>query len=60
MRAHVLLAKLLQSVANEVPPFGKEEYMQPLNRWVEAAVPSVRRFFKIALVRMSPHTRYCV
>lgn len=51
MRAHVLLAKLLQSVANEAPPFGKEEYMEGLNHWVEGAIPSVRRFFKRALVR---------
>jgi hypothetical protein len=51
MRAHVLLAKLLQSVANETPPFGKESYMQPLNAWVDSAIPSMRRFFKLALVR---------
>ena len=50
-RAHVLLAKLMQSVANEVPPFEKEAYMQPLNAWVASAIPSVRRFFRIALVR---------
>lgn len=51
MRSLVLLAKLLQSVGNEVPPFGKEEYMQPLNHWVQAAIPSIRRFFRLALVR---------
>lgn len=50
-RALVLLAKLLQSVANEVPPFGKEAYMEVLNDWVKGAIPSVRRFFKLSLVR---------
>ena len=51
-RAQVLLAKLLQSVANELPRFGSEDHLQPLNHWVERAIPSVRRFFKAVIVRL--------
>ena len=50
-RALVLLAKLLQSVANETSvSFGSDETMGPLHSWVKTAIPKVQTFFLLVLV----------
>lgn len=51
MRAHILLAKMLRCVGEETGP--SEECMLPLVQWMNKAVTSARRFFKLALVRSS-------
>lgn len=50
IRAHALLTKILRCVAEETAP--SEEALRPLAQWMEKAITSVRRFFKLALVRL--------
>lgn len=50
IRAHALLTKILRCVAEETAP--SEEALRPLAQWMERAITSVRRFFKLALVRL--------
>src|SRR5579885_2143746 len=49
-RCLLLISKCLQSLANDVQEFKKQEYMKPLSILIEQYIPNVMNFFQLAAV----------
>lgn len=48
-RGLIMIAKVIQSIANESTSFEKEEYMKPLTELVLKNVPSVHTYYEVVL-----------